>query len=134
MRYILLTLILIASPIQADTDNEIRASLDYLAEVWNEGDLAAFRSYYHSDFVTISKDGAITLNRWLEDLEAIAEGGKDRGKLTHTDIQVKSLGDDQALAWGQRSLSFKDGSGFNSWFTTVYVKTPFGWKAIHAHN
>jgi ketosteroid isomerase-like protein len=134
MRYLLISLVLFASSVQADTDSEIRAALKYLAEVWNEGDLGVFKSYYHSDFVVVSQEGPIALDQWLGDLEDIAEAGKDRGKLSHADIQVKSLGDDRALAWGRRSLSFKDGSGFDSWFTTVYVKTPFGWKAIHAHN
>jgi len=47
--------------------------------------------------------------------------------------QTLVLIDGHALAYGQMRLAFKDGSSIESWFSTVYAKTPFGWKAILTH-
>lgn len=134
MRVILLALLLSATPALADTETDIRAALDYFAEVWNEGDLETIRGYYHPDFVLIGEDDVIPLKQRIGDLEAIARAGEDRGTLQHSQVSVRALGDGHAMAYGQRKLSFRDGSGFDSWFSTVYVKTPFGWKAILSHN
>ena len=38
------------------------------------------------------------------------------------------------MAYGRVALKFRDGSVLESWFTTVYVKTPFGWKALLTRN
>jgi hypothetical protein len=32
------------------------------------------------------------------------------------------------------SLRFKDSSSIDGWFSTVFVNTPFGWKALVTHN
>jgi len=71
---------------------------------------------------------------YFDDLKAIAQTGEDRGVLEYSHIQVKALEKKHALAYGELHLKFKDGSALNSWFTTVYLKTPFGWKAILTHN
>ena len=123
-----------SSPATADAESEITMALDYFAEVWNEGDIDTIRGYYHSDFQLITNDGTIALAQRIKDLEAIAQAGEDRGELRHSQVRVRALEERHALAYGQRSLKFKDGSALDTWFTTVYVKTPFGWKAILTHN
>ena len=67
-------------------------------------------------------------------MEDIAQAGEDRGELEHAQVVVKALEDNHAMAYGEIRLKFKDGSAINSWFSTVYVNTPFGWKAILTHN
>ena len=134
MRIIFLAALLMASPLSADTESDIRSALDYFSEVWNEGDLDSIRSFYHPDFVLVTEDGVLSLRQRIEDLETIAEEGQDRGVLRYSQVQAQALGDKHATAYGKISLTFKDGSAFNSWFTSVYVKTPFGWKAILTHN
>lgn len=134
MRIIFLAALLMASPVGADTESDIRSALDYFAEVWNEGDLDSIRGFYHPEFVLVSEDGVIPLAQRIEDLESIAQAGEDRGELEYSQVRVQALGDKHATAYGKLSLTFKDGSAFNSWFTSVYVKTPFGWKAILTHN
>jgi hypothetical protein len=126
--------LLVASPAIADTETEITTALDYFAEVWNEGDLETIRGYYHPDFVLVSDGGSIALGQRIDDLKAIAQAGEDRGELDYSQIRVKVLEKKHALAYGELHLKFKDGSAINTWFTTVYVKTPFGWKAILTHN
>jgi ketosteroid isomerase-like protein len=134
MRIIFLAALLMASPLSADTESDIRSALDYFSEVWNEGDLESIRSFYHPDFVLVTEDGVMSLGQRIEDLETIAEEGQDRGVLKYSQVMVQALGDTHATAFGKISLTFKDGSAFNTWFTSVYVKTPFGWKAILTHN
>ena len=118
----------------ADTETEITTALDYFAEVWNEGDLDAIRGYYHPDFVLVTAQGTIPLGQRIDDLEAIAQAGEDQGELAYSQLNVKTMEKDHALAYGAITLKFKDGSSIETWFTTVYLKTPFGWKAILTHN
>ncbi len=100
---VLIMLLLLAGPLYADTETEIKTALDYFEEVWSEGDLESIRGYYHPDFVLVDENGITALQQRMEVPETI-------------------------------SLKFKDGSSFSGWFTTMYVNTPFGWKAILSHN
>ena len=126
--------LLLASPAIADTESDITAALDYFAEIWNEGDLEAIKGYYHPDFVLVTDAGSIAQGQRMDGLRDIAQAGEDRGVLDYSHIRVKALEEKHAMAWGELQLKFKDGSAINAWFTTVYVKTPFGWKAILTHN
>lgn len=118
----------------ADTRSEISSALDYYAEVWNEGDMDVISGYYHPDFVLITANGVIPLGQRIEDMKSIAQAGEDRGELKYTDIVVEALGEKHAMARGRIQLKFRDGSALESWFSTVYVNTPFGWKALLTHN
>jgi hypothetical protein len=131
MKMILLMLLLIlAGPLSADTETEITTALDYFSEVWNEGDLEAIRGYYHQEFVLIGENGAVPLKQRLDDLESVTANGQDRGVLEVSQVTVRTLGEKHAMAYAYSALRFKDGSVIDTWFTTVYEKTPFGWKAI----
>jgi ketosteroid isomerase-like protein len=134
LRTVFLTgFLLFAGTTAADTESEIKAVLDYLAEMWNEGDLNAVRGYYHRDFVLVTSEGILSMGQRLDDLEAIMEPGKDHGELGFSEIQVKPLGKERAMAYGRSSLKFEDKTEFGTYFSTIYVKTPFGWKAILGH-
>jgi len=126
--------LLMASPVIADTETEITTALDYFAEIWNEGDLDAIKGYYHPDFILVTDEGSIAQGQRMDGLRAIAQAGEDRGVLQYSHVRVKALEEKHAVAYGELQLKFKDGSAINAWFTTVYVKTPFGWKAILTHN
>jgi hypothetical protein len=130
---ILLCCLLLAGPLPADTEQEISTALDYYAEVWNEGDFETIRGYYHPDFVLISSRGVASLAERISDMEALAQSGGDRGELSYSSVRITPLADNHAMAYGQVRLAFKDGSSIESWFSTIYVKTPFGWKAILTH-
>lgn len=135
MKYLLLilfssTALLLADPVAADTESDIRAALSYYAEIWDDGEIETIAAYYHQDFVLVTSNGPISREQRIDDLKSVAQAGEDRGELSYSNVTVKELGSDHAMAYGRLSLQFKDGSSINSWFTTVYVKTPFGWKAI----
>lgn len=133
-RLTLIALLLISAPLVASTESDIETALDYYAEVWNEKDMEAINSYYHSDFILVSDTGVLSRQQWIDDITSVGARGGDRGELSHTAIKVKELGDDHAIAYGKGTLRFKDGSSIENWFTTVYKKTPFGWKAILTRN
>jgi hypothetical protein len=118
----------------ADTQSDILAALDYYSEMWNDGDFDALASYYHKDFVLVTDDGPIASRERVSDLKRIAEGDGDAGRMTIDSVIVKELGEANALAFGQISLAFEDGSALSAWFTTIYLKTPFGWKAMLTRN
>jgi ketosteroid isomerase-like protein len=136
LRYALILPItlLFAQSLAADAREDILAAIEYYAELWNEGDLDALRGYYHSDFKLITVNGVMTLEQRMADLEAVAEAGGDRGELRYGEGEVMELGDKHALAYGRLSLRFKDGSSLDGWYSTLFVKTPFGWKALLTHS
>jgi ketosteroid isomerase-like protein len=132
----LLTLVaclLLTGPAWADAREDITTAIDYYSEMWNEGDVEALRGYYHPSFVLITVEGVIPLAQRIADLNTLATPGQDRGELRFSNVKVTPLADGHALAYGQMQLQFKDGSSLESWFSTVYAKTPFGWKAILTH-
>jgi len=134
LRAVFLTgFLLFAGTAAANTESDLEAVLNYFAEMWNEGDLNAVRSYYHRDFVLVTSEATLTMGQRLDDLQAIMEPGKDHGELGFSEIRVKPLGKDHAMVYGRSSLKFKDKTQFSTNFSTVYVKTPFGWKAILTH-
>lgn len=136
LRYALILPIalLFAQSLTADTREDILGAIEYYAELWNEGDLGALRGYYHSDFKLITANGVMTLEQRMADLEAVTEAGGDRGELHYGEGEVMELGDKHALAYGRLSLRFKDGSSLDGWYSTLFVKTPFGWKALLTHS
>lgn len=127
-------LLLFNAPLSADTRTEITTALDFFAQVWNENDIEAMQGYYHSEFVQVSDDGTVERAQHLENIRDLIDDGGDRGKLDYTDVTVRELGDDHAMAFGKMALTFRDGSSIDSWFATVYEKTPFGWKALMTRN
>ena len=135
MRRILLILALIvALPAHADTETEIRTALDFFAQVWNEDDLEAMQGYFHADFVRVNQRGRTGREQHIQNIRTLIDDGGDRGRLVHSDIIVQQLGPEHAMASGHMALTFDDGSALDTWFSTVYVKTPFGWKALLTHN
>jgi len=130
---ILLCILMMSGSSLADTREEIRVALDYYAELWNEGDFEALRGYYGSDFVQITTRGVESLSQRFDDINALSGAGGELGDLGYDKVTVQPLGDRHAMAYGQLRLQFKDGSSIETWFSTVFEKTPFGWKAILTH-
>lgn len=122
-----------ASSQAADTSAEIKSALDYYAEAWNEGDLELIRSYYHPDFVLVTSSGTRTLAQRLGEIESVIKPGEDRGMLSNSEVTIEAIEQNHALAYGHMRLVFKDGTRLDTWFSTVYLKTPFGWKALLTH-
>jgi ketosteroid isomerase-like protein len=131
---VLLVALSLATPLAADTESDIRAALDYYAEVWNENDLDAIEGFYHQDFVLVTNTGVIGRTQQMSGIRNLVSEGGDRGEMTYSAVTVEELGDGHALAYGRAALKFRDDSTLDSWFATVFVKTPFGWKALLTRN
>ena len=132
--FVFLSLFLFSGHVQADLESEITSSLEYFEDLWRERDLESIRGNFHPDFVLISDSGILTRSERIEDLKVIMEPGKDHGELEFFEVQVRPLGDGHALTWGRSRLAFKDGTELVSLFSSVYVKTPFGWKLLMTHS
>ena len=127
-------LLFLAGPVNADTKDEVLAMLNYYADMWNQGDVDALLGYYHQDFVNVTDKGIVQRSQLIDDIGAIAQSGEKRSKLDFSELEVRSLGEGNAVAYGISRLQFDDGSSITNWFSTIYVKTPFGWKAVLTHN
>ena len=127
-------LLFLAGPVNADNKDEVLAVLDYYADMWNKGDVDALLGYYHQDFVNVTDKGIVQRAQLIDDIGEIAQSGEKRSKLDFSELEVRSLGDDNAVAYGISRLQFDDGSSIAGWFSTIYVKTPFGWKAVLTRN
>lgn len=127
-------LFLLTGPVNADTRDEVLVVLNYYADMWNQGDVDALQGYYHQDFVLVTDKGIVQRNQLIDDIGSLGQSGGQRGKLDFSQLEVRSLSDGNAVAYGITRLKFDDGSSIANWFSTLYVKTPFGWKAVLTHN
>ena len=130
----ILLLLFMAGPVNADTKTEVLAVLDYYADMWNQADVDALLGYYHQDFINVTDKGIVQRAQLIDDIGAIAQSGEKRSKLDFSQVEVRTLGEENAVAYGISRLQFDDGSAITSWFSTIYVKTPFGWKAVLTRN
>ena len=135
IRILIMLSFLIASDclLANSTEVEIKSMLDFIAEEWSEGDLDSLRGIFHRDFVQVTDDGVRNREQRFSELEIIMTTGNDHGELSYTDIEVTPLTDDKVLVYGRSSLKFKDGTELGSMFSSIYINTPFGWKAVFTH-
>jgi ketosteroid isomerase-like protein len=58
------------------------------------------------------------------------------GTLEQSDVQVRALGDEYALALGKYHLTrpHKDGGEATGSFTEILEKTPAGWRVVFSEN
>ena len=131
---ILLAIVFLAFPVIADdAESEIKRTLNFLADEWTAGDLDSIGGHFHRDFVLITKDGIHNRAERLRELGDIMTSGQDHGELSYSDLKVKSLSDEYVMVWGKSQLKFADKTELNNIFSSVYVKTPFGWRVVFTH-
>ena len=123
-------LLFLTGPVNADTRDEVLVVLNYYADMWNQGDVDALQGYYHQDFVLVTDKGIVQRDQLIDDIGSLGQPGK----LDFSQLEVRSLGDGNAVAYGITRLKFDDGSSIANWFSTIYEKTPFGWKAVLTRN
>jgi uncharacterized protein (TIGR02246 family) len=114
----------------------IRAALQSSADAWNRGDLPGHLAYYVPDVTFMTSNGPRPGVAAIE--KAFAEkyfvDGKPRQELRFEQIAVRSLGADSALATGRFVLSGGGEAEQSGWFTTIWSRTPAGWRTIHDHS
>lgn len=133
-------LLLIAlSPLLLAQDAEIRTILKDSETAWNRGDLVTFASYYDDSPETTFIGKEVTRGGTKAILDRYRRGyptPEAMGTLTFSELEIRPLAKDVALAIGKFSLkrTAAGGGDASGRFTLVLRKTRSGWKIIHDHS
>jgi len=130
---------LLAAPLLFAQGDEIRAMLKNSEAAWNRGDLAAFAADYEDSAETTFIGRDITHGGVQAILDRYRRGyptPEAMGTLTFSEIAVRPLGNDYALANGRFALkrTAAGGGAAAGSFTLVLRKTKAGWKIIPDHS
>jgi ketosteroid isomerase-like protein len=102
---------------------------------WNRGDVAAFmEGYWKSPELTFAGSSGITRG-WQPVMDRYRKNYPDQKAMGHLDfsnLEVRSLGKDGALAIGRWHLKRESGE-LGGIFTLVFQRFPEGWRIIHDH-
>jgi beta-aspartyl-peptidase (threonine type) len=114
----------------------IRAALDSTASGWNRGDLDGYLSAYDDSITSASRNGFVTGKAAAAEVmrQGFWSTGRPLQQLRYEHLDVRMLGHDHALVTGQYVLSGADRPDRTGWFTTVWRRTPNGWRMIHDHS
>lgn len=121
-----------------NAEGEIRALLTRSAADWNRGDLAGFMSDYARDSTLSYISGRGVLYGWQALFDryqrAYFQPGSPRDSLTFTDLAVRPLDDDLALATARFQLTRGDSIVASGPFTLILEKRGDRWLIIHDHS
>ncbi|HTV09337.1 MAG TPA: DUF4440 domain-containing protein [Candidatus Aquilonibacter sp.] len=107
-------------------------------DAWNQGDLDAYLSYYKD--APDTQAVLATLVRGVENIRAAYKANfpnkESMGAIEDSELEVRALGDNFALATGKYHLSRsrKSGGDVSGTFSEVFEKTPAGWKIIFSES
>ena len=127
------------TPLLLGQTDEIRTMLKNSEAAWNRGDLPAFASDYEDSPETTFVGREVTRGGVQAILDRYRRGYPTREKmgiLTFSEIEVRPLGTDYALATGKFALArtAAGGGDTSGRFTLVLHRTKSGWKIIHDHS
>lgn len=136
IRLTLFTTLMLATTIHADDEKDIRKVLDDQAVAWNKGDIAGFmKGYWKSKDLTFVSGKDLTRG-WDETHERYKKryqaDGKEMGKLTFSDVEVKVMAPGVALVTGKWELTLsKETVGGR--YSLILKKLDDGWRIVHDH-
>jgi uncharacterized protein (TIGR02246 family) len=112
----------------------IRALLEEQDAAWNRGDLDGFMKWYWDDekLTYVSGDNVTKGHKGLRERyrQRYQAEGKEMGKLTFSDLEVKDFGDGWATARGRwKVVTTKE--PFEGLFVLVLRRLPEGWRIVH---
>lgn len=121
---------------RAADEAAIRGALQASQEAWNRGDLKGHLAAYDPSVTFMTREGP---RPGVEPIEkAFSEhyfrDGKPKQALRLDQVTVRQLDDDAALATGRFTLSGGGEPEQTGHFTTVWVRKPDGWRAVHDHS
>jgi uncharacterized protein (TIGR02246 family) len=114
----------------------IKAIFDTTAAGWNRGELAVYLSAYVDTATTMGSSGLVRGVRGIE--EQMRAGfwrtGRPLQSLSYDHLEIRPIGPDQAIATGQYILTGAGRPDRTGWFSTIWVRTPQGWRMVHDHS
>jgi ketosteroid isomerase-like protein len=101
---------------------------------WNKGDLDGYLSYYKDapDTQAIIEGPVRGLQKIRSAYRTNYPSGDSMGELEQSEIDVRSLGDNFALATGRYTLSRHRKPDVQGGFTEVLERTGNGWRVIYS--
>ena len=114
----------------------IKAVFDTTAAGWNRGELSVYLSAYVDSATAMGSTGLV---RGVGGIEGQMRAGFWRtGRpvqtLSYDHLEIRPSGPDQAIATGQYILTGGGRPDRTGWFSTVWVRTPRGWRMVHDHS
>jgi uncharacterized protein (TIGR02246 family) len=114
----------------------IRAVFDTTAAGWNRGELPVYLSAYVD---TATAMGSTGLVRGVKGIEGQMRSGfwrtgRPLQMLSYDHLEIRPIGPDQAIATGQYILTGGGRPDRTGWFSTIWVRTPKGWRMVHDHS
>jgi ketosteroid isomerase-like protein len=114
----------------------IKAIFDTTAAGWNRGELPVYLSAYVD---TATAMGSTGLVRGVQGIEGQMRAGfwrtgRPLQTLSYDHLEIRPIGPDQAIATGQYILTGGGVQNRTGWFSTIWVRTPKGWRMVHDHS
>ncbi len=120
----------------ASAQTEIRSVLDDQVAAWNRGDIDGFMDgYWNSPEMRFASGGSVRQG-WQAARDAYHAGYPDRaamGTLTFSNLDIRVLSPDHALAFGRWSLGATTRETSDGLFTLVFRRFDDGWRVVHDH-
>jgi ketosteroid isomerase-like protein len=114
----------------------IKVVFDTTAAGWNRGELPVYLSAYVDSATAMGSTGLV---RGVSGIEGQMRSGfwrtsRPLQNLSYDHLEIRPIGPDQAIATGQFILSGAGRPNRTGWFTTIWVRTPQGWRMVHDHS
>jgi ketosteroid isomerase-like protein len=114
----------------------IKAVFDTTTAGWNRGELAVYLSAYTDSATAMGSNGPVRgVNAIGDQMRAgYWKTGRPLQALHYEHLEIRPLGPDHALATGQYVLTGGGRPDRTGWFTTIWARTPVGWRMVHDHS
>jgi ketosteroid isomerase-like protein len=114
----------------------IRATLDASAAGWNRGELQGYLSAYVDSATAMGSTGLVRGVRGIEGQMRAGywRTGRPLQTLSFDHLEIRPIGPNQAIVTGQYILTGGGLTNRTGWFTTIWVRTPAGWRMVHDHS
>jgi ketosteroid isomerase-like protein len=114
----------------------IKAMFDTTAAGWNRAELPIYLSAYVDTATTMGSTGLV---RGVQGIEGQMRAGfwrtgRPLQTLSYDHLEIRPIGPDQAIATGQYILTGGGRPDRTGWFSTIWVRTPQGWRMVHDHS
>jgi len=114
----------------------IKAMLDTSAAGWNRAELPVYLSAYVDSATAMGSTGLVRRVKGIEGQMRAGfwKTGRPAQTLTYDHLEIRSIGPNQAIVTGQYILTGAGLPNRTGWFTTIWVRTPVGWRMVHDHS